>query len=102
MSIALLDLGAKVNVQDAKGQTALMIAASFGNGDTMDALLEKGADLALTTKDGRTAYQIAQERRPDYDIDRLKPGAAPTKKASSPPWPSCRFCDAGRRDLDRD
>jgi ankyrin repeat protein len=59
MALALLELGARGNVQDHQGQTALMVAVSFGSSETIEALLARGADLAITTKDGRTAYRCA-------------------------------------------
>jgi len=98
VALALLDLGAKVNVQDHQGQTALMVAASFGNGQTIEALLARGADLALKTNDGRTAYQIAQARRLDLMVDRLKPGMATTVSPPSSSASSCPACQSRRRE----
>jgi ankyrin repeat protein len=98
VALALLDLGAKVNVQDHQGQTALMVAASFGNGETIEALLARGADLALKTNDGRTAYQIAQARRLDLMVDRLKPGMATTVSPPSSSASSCPVCQSRRRE----
>jgi ankyrin repeat protein len=98
VALALLDLGAKVNIQDHRGQTALMAAASFGNGEMVEALLAKGADLALKTNDGRTAYQIAQARRPDFAVDRLKPGTRTTVSPPSSPASSCAVCQSRRRE----
>jgi ankyrin repeat protein len=73
MTLALVKLGAKVNLQNKLGQTALMIAAQYGNGQEMEALLAAGADVRPAAKDGRTVYDIASERRPDIALERLKP-----------------------------
>lgn len=50
----LLDQGAKINLTDKKGKTALMYAAS-NYLDTLKLLIEYGADLDAQDKDGETA-----------------------------------------------
>ena len=48
-----------VNVQESRGSTALMLAATNGNGPVIAALLEKGADLKVASNDGSTALHRA-------------------------------------------
>jgi ankyrin repeat protein len=48
-----------VNTRDAFGWTALLCAAANGHTSVVDRLLSLGADLALTTADGRTALHWA-------------------------------------------
>ena len=61
MATALIGLGAKPNLQDKEGRTALMIAADYGNAIIADALLKAGADAALKNKKGQTALDIARD-----------------------------------------
>jgi len=63
---ALLEGGAKVDIQDKEGKTALILAAYYGHGDIAKLLLEKGADFSLKDKEGRTAMDIARE---EYEED---------------------------------
>jgi ankyrin repeat protein len=57
----LLHAGADVNATDARGTTALMLAAeNVDTAATVDALLEAGSDPNLKDKEGRTALQIAE------------------------------------------
>ncbi len=55
----LIDRGARLNDQDNRGRTALMIAASLGHENAVDLLLAKGADKALRDKSGKTAADLA-------------------------------------------
>ena len=55
--MALIGAGAKLDLQDNQGQTALMIAASYGNSQIVDALARAGA------------------RRIDTSLDQSKPGS---------------------------
>jgi ankyrin repeat protein len=58
----LLDHGALVNqLNVASGTTALYAAASFGKGETVRLLLERGADAALCNKGGKSPYRAALE-----------------------------------------
>lgn len=50
----LLQAGADANAKDAKGVTALMKAAEYGDLEKADTLLKKGADVNARTKDGVT------------------------------------------------
>ena len=55
----LLDAGARVNDQDAEGNTALMLAAGFGRIDSVKRLLEAGANVRLSNQYGWTALIYA-------------------------------------------
>src|SRR5258708_54720 len=59
----LLDAGAKVNVQDVRGMTPLMLAVATDCADARVAklLLAKGADTAIKTKNGKTAADWAKK-----------------------------------------
>ena len=53
-----------LNLQNHKGETALHIAAKHGNAETVSALLHRQeVDPDITTKNGRTAYKIAQDNQ---------------------------------------
>lgn len=58
---ALIDRGAVVNHVNRLGKVALHYAAESGNYDCVRILLERGADQAILTADGRSAYDIADE-----------------------------------------
>ena len=72
MAQALIQAGAKPNLQDNQGTTALMIAATYGNSVLADALQKAGADPNQTNKLGQTAYAIARDKH-TAAIDRLTP-----------------------------
>ena len=54
----LLDLGARIDDRDARGRTALMIAAEGGHGGIAHLLLARGADPELKDKDGKRAADL--------------------------------------------
>lgn len=56
----LLVLGAPVNVTDARGATALMIAARNGDLGVMQFLLARGADASARDNEGQTAFEWAE------------------------------------------
>jgi ankyrin repeat protein len=59
----LLDAGAKVNVQDVRGMTPLMLAIGTDRADprVVKLLLAKGADSAVKSKNGETAADWAKK-----------------------------------------
>ncbi len=73
----LLKKGADVNYQDSfSGSTPLMMACTYGFQDIAEALIAKGADVNLQSKDGTTALIGAAGRHPeivklllDHDAD---------------------------------
>ena len=58
----LLAHGAKVNVVDANGATALMYAVEFGRKAVIKPLLDAKADATIHDKRGYTALSIAKEQ----------------------------------------
>ena len=57
---SLLKRGAKVNVTDNYGNTALMHAAKYGQKEVLRVLLENGGDLELRNFGGDTALMMAK------------------------------------------
>jgi ankyrin repeat protein len=56
----LLDAGARIDDRDARGRTALMIAAEGGHAGIASLLLARGADPSLTDKAGKRAADLTQ------------------------------------------
>jgi ankyrin repeat protein len=54
----LLDAGAHIDDRDARGRTALMIAAEGGHGEIADLLLARGADPSLKDNGGKRAADL--------------------------------------------
>jgi ankyrin repeat protein len=54
----LLDAGAHIDDRDARGRTALMIAAEGGHAEIADLLLTRGADPSLKDKAGKRAADL--------------------------------------------
>ena len=48
IGLTLMDLGATVNVKDKFGNTPLMLAASKGEKDLINELIQRGADLHVS------------------------------------------------------
>ena len=55
----LLARGAKVDLVDDRGRSALMIAAGLGHAEIVKTLIEAGADRALRDKAGKSAADLA-------------------------------------------
>jgi ankyrin repeat protein len=56
----LLDAGARIDDRDARGRTALMIAAEGGHAGIASLLLARGADPSLTDKAGKRAADLTR------------------------------------------
>lgn len=67
----LLERGADPNAKQQQDFTPLMAAAANGDLEGMRALLARGADAGAHTSDGRTAADIAHERKQQAAIDLL-------------------------------
>ncbi len=63
----LLDLGAGVNGADTNGETALMMAAGYGDDEMVRLLLRRGADPELADRRGRRAVDYARTGVADID-----------------------------------
>lgn len=69
---ALIDHGAELNLQNAKGHTALMIAARSGSLACAQALIDAGADLDARDRDTLCALDHATPIDPRHDPIHLK------------------------------
>jgi ankyrin repeat protein len=78
---ALAFLGADVNLGDARGNTALVIAAKHNQPELIRLLLELGADPARPVVDGRTPLDFARELNATDAIQAL--AAAPNRGSSA-------------------
>jgi ankyrin repeat protein len=58
----LLDKGADANARSESGSTPLHTVAFTGDRESLDLLLEHGADPAIKNREGKTAADIARER----------------------------------------
>lgn len=59
--LPILERGCDVNARQAGGFTALQAAAHAGMGETVEALLRRGADPAMANDQGKTAAELARE-----------------------------------------
>ena len=75
-----LNKGASVNGQDEKGNTPLMLAAVYGNADSVRLLIERGADVNATNMFGATALMRSAG---DYEKLRLLVNAGANVNARS-------------------
>jgi ankyrin repeat protein len=55
----LIDHGAKLDEQDNRGRSALMIAAQLGHVTAAEVLIKHGASRALKDNSGKTARDLA-------------------------------------------
>ncbi|KAK6333308.1 hypothetical protein TWF718_011125 [Orbilia javanica] len=65
--VLLLEVGNRhfIDIQDNDGETALHKAIQYEEVEITRVLLEKGADINITTNDGRTAIDLASEAEDD-------------------------------------
>jgi len=83
-AMALIRAGADVNVADADGDTALIIAATESSNDVFQTLLEKGANPNARGMNGETAlHWIAMNALLDRGKLLLEHGADPTLRNSA-------------------
>jgi ankyrin repeat protein len=88
---ALLDAGAGVNVQEARGMTPLMLAVATDrqNLEVIRMLIGKGADVNLKSRDGETALDWARKFGGQPAIEMLRRAGAvetPAKPVALPPF----------------
>ncbi len=57
----LVEKGAKLDIQDNAGRTALHLASSYGKIEVVQYLVNAGADATIKDKDGKTAKDQACE-----------------------------------------
>lgn len=76
MTEALLSHGAESNVAQQGGWTPLHQAAAHGRGEIVDMLLERSADPAAPSDDGRTPADMAAEKGFDDLAERLRKAAS--------------------------
>ncbi len=67
----MLNKGAKVNEQDADGDTALIMAASSGNEEVVKLLIAAGANVNIRNSDNETALSYAKEAGENATIIKL-------------------------------
>ena len=68
----LVEKGAKINLQDNNGYTALILAAYWGEIDKVRYLVKQGADINIQDETGKTALAIAEEREHQDIADILR------------------------------
>jgi ankyrin repeat protein len=69
---SLLDAGADPNAQDDRGETALIVASTYGPADVVERLLLKGADPNhASLASGRRPLDLAHSRYNDQDKRRI-------------------------------
>jgi ankyrin repeat protein len=74
----LVHLGADINFADARGNTALVLAATHNQPDLIRLLLELGADASRPVIGGRTPLDFAREANAIEAIQAL--ASAPSKQ----------------------
>ncbi|AVP87838.1 hypothetical protein phytr_9090 [Candidatus Phycorickettsia trachydisci] len=73
---ALVEKGADIEARYPGGNTALLLAAIYGNRDLMNNLIAIGADIQARNTAGSTALHIAVERNNPYIVSALVEGGA--------------------------
>src|SRR5215471_1221461 len=67
----LLDHGANMEAADAKGRTALLLAAEKGHNEIIQILLGANANIEAIDKDGRTPLMLAMWHRKELVVGTL-------------------------------
>ena len=65
MTAALLDGGCCIDIQNNRGETALIRAEELGAYKTADLLLARGADIMIADKSGKTAMDYVSPTKPE-------------------------------------
>jgi hypothetical protein len=99
---ALLAGGADINATTPGGTTALMMAASYGQNDSVRLLLARGANTSLRDHNGETALDLAYSGTSDIDrftfFDCLPDTVRLLRAAHAPGapsrWAKFKGCDA--------
>ena len=68
----LIERGAKVDTQDNRGRSALMMATENSHADMVTILVSKGADPARADKKGVTAEKLASDSGDAATVQALK------------------------------
>jgi ankyrin repeat protein len=84
-----LDHGADATFVDQRSRSMPMLAAAADglSAESMQLLIDRGADLALTGPDGRTAHDYARRLGPTAAVGVLDRAGAPARLAASAPPP---------------
>jgi len=68
IAVALINVGADVNIKNKNGSTALMYASQQGDTDIVEVLIKAGADVNIKNNYGSTALRYASS---SYEVVRL-------------------------------
>ncbi|MDD9901108.1 MAG: ankyrin repeat domain-containing protein [Alphaproteobacteria bacterium] len=80
----LIDCGAKVDIQDKDGITALMMAAWYGDTNVAHFLIESGADPLLKDNKGRLPQDMAAGRHSSLSVYLTEAAFSAADKAGTP------------------
>lgn len=69
----LANIKVDLNFQNIDGMTALMLAARYGNTESVQLLLEHKADATIKNYQNETAYDIAMSKGKKETADKLRP-----------------------------
>ena len=95
VALALIKAGAKLEMQNRRGETALHTSASFGNTETALALIKQGAQLEVQDKFGNTVLDhAATSCNTDTVLALIKEGAnlKARNKSGNTPLHSAALC----------
>ena len=88
---AYVDSGLPVNLTNAKGDSLLMLAAYYDHPETVQSLLERGADTERVNDRGQTALSAAVFRRSADGVESLLKGGADPALGSPNAIETARF-----------
>jgi ankyrin repeat protein len=90
---AQIDAGLPVNLTNDKGDTLLLLAAYYDRGDTVTALLERGADPSRVNDRGQTALAAATFRRSAGNVRALLDAGADPRAGGPSALATAHFFD---------